>query len=67
MSITLKAARVNANLSRSEAAEKFNVTEKTISNWEQGKTFPNVPQIKMIEDAYSVSYSDIIFLPDATI
>lgn len=67
MSITLKAARVNANLSRAEAAEKFKVTERTISNWEKGKTFPNVPQIKMIEDAYSVSYSDIIFLRKDTI
>ena len=59
--ITLKAARVNANMSRPEAAKKIGVSVDTLFNWENGKTFPNVPQIVKIEQAYGVSYSDISF------
>lgn len=62
MAMTLKAARINANLKQEEAAKKLGITTDTLSNWENGKTFPNVPQIKKIEDLYGLSYSEIIFL-----
>lgn len=61
--ISLRAARINANMSRAEAAEKLGVSVDTLHNWENGKTFPNVPQIVKIEQAYNVCYSDILFLP----
>lgn len=64
MAITLKAARINRNLTQSEAGARIGVTEDTISNWERGKSFPNVPQLKRIEEVYQVSYNDLIFLPD---
>lgn len=63
MAITLKAARVNAGLTQAEAAEKMNVTKEIISNWERGRSFPNVVAIKKIEEAYGIPYADIIFLP----
>ena len=62
MAMTLKAARINANLKQEEAAKKLGITTDTLSNWENGKTFPNVPQIKRIEDLYGLPYSEIIFL-----
>ncbi len=37
MKITLKAARVNAGLTRQEVAEKIGVTIVSIANWEKGK------------------------------
>lgn len=61
--MTLKAARVNAGLTQAEAAAKLGVSPDTLSNWEARKTFPNVPQIKRIEEVYGVTYNDIIFLP----
>ena len=64
MAITLKAARVNSNLTQPEAAEILGVSTDTLRNWEKGKTFPNVQQIKCIEEAYGVSYNDLIFLPE---
>ena len=63
MGLTLKALRVNKGLDQKTAAEKLGITPETLSKWEQGKTFPNVPQITKIEELYSVSYSDINFLP----
>lgn len=67
MAITLKAARINANLTQAQAAEMINVDEDTLRSWEQRKTYPNVPQIKKIEEAYGVSYNDIIFLDDTSV
>ena len=63
MAITLKALRVNAGLDQRTAAQKIGVTPETLGNWERGKSFPTVPQISKIEELYSVSYSDINFLP----
>jgi transcriptional regulator with XRE-family HTH domain len=63
MAITLKALRVNKGLSQKEAAELLGITPETLGKWENGKTFPDVPNIQKIEKAYGVSYSDIIFCP----
>lgn len=66
MAMTLKAARINMNLGQEEAAKALGIAQETLSNWENGKTFPNVPQIKKIEDLYGLPYSDIIFLTQNT-
>lgn len=62
MAMTLKAARINLNLKQEDAAKMLGITQDTLSNWENGKTFPNVPQIKRIEELYGLPYSEIIFL-----
>lgn len=67
MKVTLKAARINAGLTQSEAAKKLNVSKDSISNWERGKTFPDVPLLKKIESLYGVDYKDIIFCQNITI
>lgn len=67
MKITLKAARVNRNLSQKQAGELIGVTEDVIGNWERGKTVPDVLMIPKIESAYGVSYNDINFLPNSTV
>ena len=62
MAMTLKALRVNKGLDQKSAAERLGITPETLGRWEQGKSFPNVKQITLIEKLYSVSYSDINFL-----
>ncbi len=64
MAITLKASRVNKNLTLEQASKKLGVSKDTLSNWERGKTFPSVIQVKKIEELYGVSYNDLIFLPN---
>lgn len=61
--MTLKALRVNADYTQVEAAKALGITPETLSNWERGKSFPTVPQIKEIEKLYSTKYADIQFLP----
>lgn len=63
MKISLKAARINQNLSRSEAAEKLGVSAETIKNWERFRTYPNAIQISKIEEVYQVTYDELNFLP----
>ena len=63
MAITLKSARVNKGLTQVKAAELIGITVDTLSNYERGKSFPDVPIIKRIEEVYGVPYNDLIFLP----
>ncbi|MGN1283861.1 MAG: helix-turn-helix domain-containing protein, partial [Candidatus Limosilactobacillus intestinavium] len=46
MQLTLKALRVNQGMTQEEAAKAVGVSEYTWSNYERGKSFPNVPTIK---------------------
>lgn len=59
---TLKALRINENLTQEQAGEKLGVTKDTISRWENGKSYPNAKQIHLIENLYGVNYDTIIFL-----
>lgn len=38
MRISLESARVNANMTIAEVAKKIDKSEKTVSNWERGKS-----------------------------
>lgn len=62
MSMTLKAIRINKNLSQEAAAKLLGIGSDTLSNYERGKTFPDVPVIKKMEEVYEVKYDDINFL-----
>ena len=59
--ITLKAARVNANLSQKKAAKMLGVAASTLRNWEAGKTFPRHDQISALCQLYGVAYDNIFF------
>lgn len=62
MPLTLKAIRINKGFSQEEAARKLGISRDTLSNWERGETYPNIPQLKNIEKVYEVSYDSINFL-----
>lgn len=59
--MTLRAARVNAGLSREKAAYKIGVSMSTIKNWENGTSSPTVDKLPLICNAYGVTYDDILF------
>lgn len=67
MALTLKSARVNKNLTQAEAAKKLDISVDTLSNYERGKSYPDVPVIKRMEDLYGIPYSDLIFCPENTV
>lgn len=61
MAITLKAARVNASLTQTEAAEKLGVTKNTLANYEAYKTIPDIKTAKQIAKLYGQTVDNIIF------
>jgi transcriptional regulator with XRE-family HTH domain len=60
---TLKSAREMANLSQKKAAEEIGVSVYTLGNYENGKSYPDVPVIRKIEQTYGIPYDRLIFLP----
>ncbi len=65
--LTLRAIRINKGWSLEEASIKIGVSKDTLSNWERGETYPNVPQIKRIEYVYNIAYNSINFLLNDTV
>ncbi len=63
MKLTLKAARVNKGLTQKDAAKLMGVSRNVISNWERQISFPDVLQVKRIEEVYGLQFQEIIFLP----
>ena len=61
MAITLKAARVNVDLSQQEAANRLGISKSTLGNYEKYKTIPDIEMSKRIAALYNRSVDDIIF------
>ena len=56
----LKAARAQAGLTQEQAAEALLVSRQTISNWETGKTYPDIVSIVKMSDLYGVSLDALL-------
>ncbi|WP_303839458.1 helix-turn-helix transcriptional regulator [Selenomonas ruminantium] len=61
--ISLKAARVNANMTQSEVAKKLQKNKQTIVNWETGKTSIDAANFAALCELYNIG-QDYIFLPE---
>jgi DNA-binding XRE family transcriptional regulator len=61
MAITLKAARVNADMSQTEAAKRLGISKNTLCNYEKYRTIPDIEMSKKIASLYGWSVNDIIF------
>lgn len=60
LKISLKAARVNANLSQEKVAKKIKKSKLTINNWENGKTEIDYANLITLCNLYSVTIDDIV-------
>ena len=52
--VSIKAARVNADLSTQQAARLLGITERTLYEWERGKRAIPFDAIKTMCSAYNV-------------
>ena len=59
--ISLRAARINAGYSQKEASDLLKISNKTLCNWENGKTFPDQPMIEKLCKLYKLTYDQIDF------
>ena len=66
--LTLRAIRVNRGLSLEQASILIGISKDTLSNYERGDTYPDVPVLKRIEEVYKIKMLNdtVDFLLDDT-
>ena len=50
-------------LSQIDAAKAIGISVDTLSNYERGKAYPDIPVLRKIEKTYNIKYNQLIFLP----
>ena len=60
----LRGARVNAGFTQKAVLARLKISNKTLSNWENGISYPNAKQISELCALYGRTYDEIDFLPD---
>lgn len=58
---TIKKLRIEKGLTQDELAEKLNVTRQAVSNWENGKTQPDIETLTKLAEIFDVSAEKIIY------
>lgn len=56
----LKNCRMNESLTQSQVAEILHVSRKTISGWENGRSYPDVNSFVQLSDLYKVSLDSLL-------
>ena len=60
---TLKTIREMRGLSQIDTAKAIGISVDTLSNYERGKSYPDIPVLRKIEKTYNIKYNQLIFLP----
>lgn len=60
LSNNLRTARKQAGLSQTEVAQRLNITRQAISQWENGKSYPDIDNLKLLSDVYGFDFADIV-------
>lgn len=56
----LRAARTAAGLTQEKAAEALGVSRQTVSNWENGKTYPDIVSVVKMSDLFAISLDRLL-------
>lgn len=56
----IKNARMQSGLTQEAAAEALGVSRQTISNWENGKTYPDIVSVIKMSDLYDISLDRLL-------
>ena len=56
----IKKYRTSLGMSQEELAEKVYVTRQTISNWENGKSYPDIHSLLLLSSLFQVSLDQLI-------
>jgi len=60
LAIKLKEYRIDNNLTQSDLAEKLDVSDKTISKWELGETYPSKKNMLKLSDVLGISLETLL-------
>ena len=56
----IKKYRTEMNLSQEELAEKIYVTRQSVSNWENGKTYPDIHSLLLLGSLFGISLDQLV-------
>lgn len=56
----IKKFRTGMNLSQEELAERLYVSRQTISNWETGKSYPDIHSLLLLSTLFQVSLDELV-------
>lgn len=56
----IKTLRIHNKITQEDLAAKLNVTRQAVSNWERGKTIPDINMIENISNVFSIGIDEII-------
>lgn len=56
----LKDARTNSGLTQENVAERAGVSRQTVSNWENGRSYPDIVSVIKLSDIYSISLDELL-------
>lgn len=61
VSNSIKKLREEKGMTQDELAEKLNVTRQAVSNWETGRTQPDIETLTKLAEVFDVSVERIIY------
>ena len=64
--MSLKQMRIHKKLTQIQVAREFGVSQVTISQWENGESYPHPSRIAKLANIYSVTEGEIIAAITAT-
>lgn len=56
----LRKNRNENNMTQDQIAEMIYVSRQTISNWENGKSYPDIKSLLLLSDIYNISLDEIV-------
>lgn len=57
----IKKHRIEKSMTQDQLAEKLNVTRQAVSNWETGKTQPNIETLTVLGEYFGISVEELIY------
>lgn len=58
---SIKKLRMERNMTQDQLAEQLHVTRQAVSNWENGKTQPDIDTLTQLAEVFNVSAEQIIY------
>lgn len=56
----LKARRNELNLTQDQVAESLGITRQTMSNWENGRSYPDIERVIRLSELYALSLDELL-------
>ena len=60
IAVQIRKHRTESGLSQKDLADKIYVTRQTVSNWENGKSYPDIQSLLLLSQLFGVTVDQLI-------